>query len=271
MKLDEALADARRRIAAAEARLLLGHCLGLDLAWLTAHGDEVIGPAMESAYFALVDRRASGEPMAYVIGHREFFGREFEVSPAVLIPRPETELLVELGLNAVRDRAAPRVLDIGTGSGCIAVTLALECPQARVTAVDVSLPALELARRNASQFGAAVEFHASDWFSALAGRCFDLIVANPPYVAAGDAHLCQGDLRFEPPGALASGEEGLDAIRHILAQAPHHLDPGGRVLLEHGYDQAESVRGLLVSHAYGDIEQHRDLAGIVRVSGGRLA
>jgi release factor glutamine methyltransferase len=159
---------------------------------------------------------------------------------------------------------------MGTGSGCIAVTLALEMLQAQVTAVDSSEPALRVARDNAEKHGASLRLLQSDWFGALGGECFDLIVANPPYIAAGDPHLAAGDLRHEPQGALASGADGLDSIRRIVSQAPAHLVPGGQLWLEHGYDQAEAVRGLLAAAGFADIEQHRDLAGTVRVSGGRL-
>ena len=266
--VDAVLRRARQEIPAAEARLLLSHCLGREMAWLAAHGDAALDAQHDAAYAALIQRRAAGEPIAYLAGSREFYGREFAVTSDVLIPRPETELLVESALIAMRAHAEPRVLELGTGSGCIAITLALECPGARVTAVDVSRGALEVATGNALTLGARVDFVESDWFTALSGQCFDLIVSNPPYIAEGDEHLAQGDLRFEPRGALASGTDGLDALRHILEHAPSHLASGAWVLLEHGYDQAVAVRALLEVHAYRDIAQWRDLAGILRVSGG---
>lgn len=261
------LAEARRRIPASEARLLLGHVLGRSAAWLEAHRDDEV--AVDSDYTALVARRATGEPMAYLIGVREFYGRDFVVSPDVLIPRPETELLVDVAKKKVGAGRTARVLDLGTGSGCLAVTLALELPQARVTAVDVSPAALGVARGNAQRLGAQVEFVESDWFAALPPQRFELIVANPPYVAAGDPHLAQGDLRFEPTEALTDHADGLTAIGRIVAQAPDWLAEGGWLFLEHGYDQETAVQALLAAAGFSQIEQHRDLAGIVRATGGR--
>jgi release factor glutamine methyltransferase len=221
----------------------------------------------------MVARRAEGEPVAYLVGSREFYGREFHVTPAVLIPRPETELLVEVALSKVSRGvtggnprgSTPRILDLGAGSGCVAITLALEL-DCEVTAVDVSADALAVVRENAARLGAKVTVVESDWFSAIDGR-FDVIVGNPPYVAVGDAHLGEGDLRFEPMTALACGVDGLSAIRRIVTEAPRHLLPGGWLFLEHGYDQAEAMHALLAEAGFGAIEQHRDLAGIVRVSG----
>lgn len=264
-----ALARARQSIPAAEARLLLGAVLGRNHAWLEAHRDDVLEAEAAQRFAALADRRAAGEPVAYLLGRREFYGRDLAVSPAVLIPRPETELLVEVALAAVAGRANPRILDLGTGSGCIAVTLALELPGAEVTAVDISAAALAVARSNAERLGAGLRCLQSEWFAALGGERFDLIVSNPPYIAEGDRHLAEGDLRFEPPIALACGRDGLDAIRHILASAADHLEPGGMLHFEHGYDQAIAMAELLMDAGFTDIEQHHDLAGIVRVSGGR--
>jgi release factor glutamine methyltransferase len=269
-----ALETARAKLPANEARLLLGHVLGQPTAWLIAHDDAVLDEAVLPGFFSLVARRAGGEPVAYLVGYREFFGREFSVSPAVLIPRPETEMLIELALTKVGAddtvKGQTRILDLGTGSGCIAITLALEIPQALVTATDASAAALVAAQRNAERYGAKVRLLQSDWYSALDGECFDLIVANPPYIAAADPHLAAGDLRCEPLAALSSGEDGLDALRRITAATPTHLAAGGQLWLEHGYDQAAAVGELLVAAGLVGIEQHRDLAGIVRVSGGRL-
>ena len=265
-----ALAAARAKLPASEARLLLGHVLGRPAAWLISHDDQVLDEDELLAFASLVARRAGGEPAAYLVGHREFFGREFAVSSAVLIPRPETELLVDIALAKVGADGTARILDLGTGSGCIAVTLALEIQQAQVTAVDASAAALSVARENAERLGARLRLLQSDWFDQLVGEKFGLIVVNPPYIAAADPHLAAGDLRHEPDAALASGADGLDAIRRIIAAAPAHLAPGGQLWLEHGYDQAEAVRELLAAAGLSDIEQHRDLAGIVRVSGGRL-
>ena len=265
-----ALAAARLAIPIAEARLLLRHVLGVGTAWLEAHRDDVLRRDAAEGFAALVERRACGEPVAYLLGFREFYGREFSVTPDVLIPRPETELLVEMARQKVCPGGTADILDLGTGSGCVAITLALELPAARVAAADISAAALAVAHANATLLGAAVDFVESDWFAAFAGRRFDCIVTNPPYVAAGDPHLDQGDLRFEPPAALHCGADGLDAIRRIVGDAPRHLEPGGWLLLEHGYDQAAVLHELLAAAGFADIEQHRDLAGIVRVSGGRL-
>ncbi len=264
------LEAARRKLPASEVRLLLGHVLGQSAAWLLAHGEQVLDEDDLLAFASLVARRAGGEPVAYLVGRREFFGRDFEVSPAVLIPRPETELLVDIALANVGAGETAKILDLGTGSGCIAVTLALELPQAQVTAIDASAIALAVARRNADRYSARLRFVHSDWFDALGEDSFDLIVANPPYIAAADPHLAAGDLRHEPATALASGADGLDALRRIIAGAPAHLAPGGRFWLEHGYDQAAAVQELLFAAGLTEVEQHRDLAGIIRVSGGRL-
>lgn len=265
------LAEARQHISPAEARLLLGHVLDRPAAWLEAHRDDTV--AVVAEYSALVRRRIAGEPIAYLTGAREFYGRDFAVTADVLIPRPETELLVDIAkqkLGAGRTaQDAMHVLDLGTGSGCLAITLALEMPLARVTAIDVSPAALDVARGNALRLGARVEFVESDWFAALPPGCFDLIVANPPYVATGDPHLGEGDLRFEPVGALTDHADGLAAIRRIVSAAPHWLRGGGWLFFEHGYDQAAPVRALLDSAGFAGIEQRRDLAGIVRASGGQ--
>ena len=270
------LAAAREKLPASEARLLLGHVLARPAAWLIAHDDEVIGEDALLRFASLVARRKGGEPVAYLVGYREFYGREFGVSPEVLIPRPETELLVDIVLGkgvgaGATVKSAARTLDLGTGSGCIAITLALEIPSAQVSAVDASDDALRVARKNAERLGASLRLLQSDWFESLSGESFDLIVANPPYIAEGDPHLAAGDLRHEPRQALASGVDGLDAIRRIVTAAPRHLRPGGQLWLEHGYDQANAVHELLAAAGLRDIEQHRDVAGIVRVSGGRLS
>ena len=270
----EALVAARLKLPAVEARLLLSHVLNQSSAWLLTHDDATLTEDASLSYAALIARRASGEPVAYLLGSREFYGREFYVAPGVLIPRPETELLVDIAKQKVPKDAARRVgdtaniLDLGTGSGCIAITLALEIAHAQVTAVDASPDALRIAGQNAERLGAKLSLLQSDWFAALGETRFDLIVSNPPYIAAGDAHLLQGDLRHEPASALASGSDGLDAIRNIVSHAADHLNPGGSLWLEHGYDQGPAVFALLESAGFVDLEQHRDLAGIARVSGG---
>lgn len=215
-----------------------------------------------------MERRAAGEPIAYLTGACEFYGLEFRVTPSVLIPRPETELLVDLVLERLPGAGRARVLDLGTGSGCIAVTLAHLRPRLEVWAADASPAALEVARDNARRLDATVRLLRSDWLAALAGERFDLILANPPYVAAGDPHLSQGDLRFEPASALVAGEDGLNDIRRIVAAAPAHLVPGGWLLFEHGYDQGQRCRTLLAQAGFARVASWRDLAGIERVSGG---
>ncbi|MBK6552903.1 MAG: peptide chain release factor N(5)-glutamine methyltransferase [Rhodocyclaceae bacterium] len=266
MTIAEALARARPSIAPAEARLLLRHVLGCAASDIAAHPERALDESQASRYADLVRRHAAGEPIAYILGSREFYGREFRVTSAVLIPRPETELLAEVAVAKVSRGDAPRILDLGAGSGCVAITLALEL-DAEVLAVDVSRDALAIARDNAARLGARVAFVESDWFAAVDGR-FELIVGNPPYVAEGDPHL--DDLAFEPMVALTSGSDGLAAIRHVVAEAPRYLKPGGWLLLEHGYDQAETLAKLLADMGFVAIERHRDLAGIVRVSGGRM-
>jgi release factor glutamine methyltransferase len=271
VNIGEALARARTSIVPAEAKQLLRHVLGCPASDIAAHPERILDESQSSRYAELVARRAGGEPVAYLVGSREFYGREFRVSPAVLIPRPETELLVEVAMEKVSRGGTPnrvRILDLGAGSGCVAITLALELGT-KVVAVDVSPDALALARDNAARLGARVRFVESNWFAAIEGR-FDLIVGNPPYVAEGDAHLSESDLRFEPVTALASGTDGLAAIRRIVADAPHHLVPGGWLFLEHGHDQAGAVATLLWDAGFVAIEGHRDLAGILRVSGGTI-
>lgn len=255
----------------AEAGILLAHALGKPRSWLVAHADDVPDAAGAEAFAALVERRAAGEPVAYLTGRRGFWTLELEVTPATLIPRPETELLVELALARLPQDGAPRVADLGTGSGAIALALARECPHARVLATDASAAALAVARRNAEANRLRnVAFAESDWFAALAGERFDLIVSNPPYIAAGDPHLTQGDLRFEPGSALASGSDGLDDIRRIVDGARAHLVAGGWLLFEHGWDQGAAARGLLEAAGYGTVFTAQDLEQRDRVSGGRI-
>ena len=265
-----ALAAARGRIPAGEARLFLREILGVSAARIAAYPEDTLTPEQAGRFADLLARRESGEPVAYLLGVREFYGRDFKVGPAVLIPRPETELIVDLVRERVPAGAAPAILDLGTGSGALAVTLALELSAAQVTAVDFSSAALAVARANADALGARVRFVESDWFAALtAGERFGVIVSNPPYVAAGDPHLAEGDVRFEPASALASGPAGLDDIVRIVAAAPAFLEPGGWLLLEHGYDQAPAVRELLLARGFAEVASARDLAGIERITLGR--
>ena len=255
-----------------DARLLLQHVLGMSHAALIAHDERVLSADERRRFLALATRRAAGEPVAYLLGWREFYGRRFTVGPAVLVPRPETELLVDQALQRLAPDARIELLDLGTGSGNIALTLALERPQCVVTAIDASASALAIARGNARALGAAnVEFLQGDWYGPLAGRSFDLIVSNPPYVADTDPHLERGDLRFEPAAALRAGPDGLAAIRQIVAQAPKHLRPNGWLLFEHGYNQPGACRRLLAEAGFIDVATASDLAELPRVSGGRNA
>ena len=254
-----------------EVQSLLQYVLRRNRAWVLAHDDEALDAGRQAVYAALLRRRLQGEPVAYILGEREFFGLPFKVTPATLIPRPETELLVELALLRITQGMSCRVLDLGTGSGAIALSIAHERPDVAVTAVDASAEALKVAECNAQVLAIRnVDFLCSNWFEELGGRNFELIVSNPPYVAAGDPHLGQGDLPFEPLSALAAGADGLDDIRKIVAGAPVHLRQGGWLLLEHGYNQAAQVRELLCAQGFGAVFSARDLAGVERVSGGRL-
>lgn len=268
---DKAALEAALSLDSVEARIevqmLLQHVLGISRAYLLAHPERVLDKAQAAAYGVLLQRRLAGEPLAYILGEREFFGLTFKVTPATLIPRADTELLVELALQRIPQLG--RVLDLGTGSGAIALSIAHVRPDVKVTAVDASQDALEVARENAQRLNIGnVRLLQSDWFTALPGERFDLIVSNPPYIAEGDAHLAQGDLRFEPRDALASGADGLDDIRRIVAGTKEHLHAGGWLLFEHGYDQAGRVRELLGAAGYAEVFSARDLAGIERVSGG---
>jgi len=266
------LGAARGRVDAGEATLLLAHVLGRGQAWLFAHGEAEVPPGAARAFAALVERRAGGEPVAYLVGRRGFWTLDLAVTPATLIPRPETELLVEAALARLPVDAPCRVADLGTGSGAIALAIASERPRARVVATDRSPGALDVARANAAAHGldARVDFRAGDWFGPLRDAPpFDLVASNPPYIAEGDPHLARGDLRHEPPGALASGPDGLDAIRAITAGAPAHLVAGGWLLLEHGFDQGPAVRALLDAAGFSGIATLADLEGRDRVTLGR--
>jgi len=258
-----------------EARILLTHVLGWRHTQLiTRSGEALDGPIVER-YRALEARRVAGEPVAQLVGAREFFGLDFEVTPDVLIPRPETELLVETALAALENISRPRVLDLGTGTGAIAVAIASMRPDTQVWALDRSAEALAVAARNAARLldakrpGGAMVLQQSDWYDSLdTALRFNVIVSNPPYIASGDPHLSEGDLRFEPRGALTDEADGLSAIRQIVAGAPTRLPANGVLWIEHGYDQAEAVRGLLSAQGFVQVHSKQDLAGIERISGG---
>ena len=259
------------RTARIEARVLAAHVLKVEPVWLLAHDTDIPNAAGRADFRGLLERRLAGEPIAYLTGWREFYGHALRVTPDVLIPRPETELLVERALARIPRDTGFDVLELGCGSGCIAISLALERPRARITAIDCSAAALDIARGNADRLHASVEFLTSHWYSGLVGRQFDMIVANPPYVVSDDWHLAQGDVRYEPLGALASGIDGLDALRHIVEGAHVYLRPQGHLLLEHGYDQAPAVRALLTSAGMASIETWPDMAGVLRASGGKVS
>ncbi len=264
-----ALAAVRRRFDDVDGRALLRHVLGVSDAQLIAHPERILTPVEQQRFECFAARRVAGEPLAYLVGEREFFSRTFKVTSEVLIPRPETELLVEFALERIPAHQPCRVLDLGTGSGCVAVTIALERPLASVIATDISAAALMVARDNACAHGCTnVEFVRGDWLMPFGGVSFDIIVSNPPYVATDDRHL--GSLRFEPALALASGHDGLDAICAIVAAAPRYLAEGGWLAFEHGHDQAKCCRMLLTAAGLKDVFSRRDLAGIERIGGGCL-
>lgn len=250
-----------------EARILLGHVAQISRVQLITQSERALSAAEAQQLASLFARRLAGEPIAYLVGEREFFGLAFQVNPAVLIPRPDTELLVELALQHLPPKG--RVLDMGTGSGAIAIALAHTRPDARVVALDASVAALAVAQANASRHHAGIEFLHSDWFAALGDRQFDLIVSNPPYIVAGDRHLSEGDLRFEPVDALTDHADGLSDLRTISSHAARHLADDGWLLMEHGYDQAAAVRALLLADHFREVQSWRDLANIERVSGGK--
>ena len=251
-----------------EIRMLLAQVLGLTRVQMITQSERLLTAQEAQQLDTLCARRIAGEPIAYLLGEREFYGLALQVDPNVLIPRPETELLVELALQHLPPNG--HVLDMGTGSGAIAIAIAHTRPDADVSALDASLLALQVAQRNAARHGAHIRFLHSDWFAALAAGRFDLIVSNPPYIVAGDRHLAEGDLRFEPIDALTDHADGLSALRTISARAPAHLSSGGWLLMEHGYDQAQPVRALLDAAGFGQVQSWRDLAGIERVSGGQI-
>lgn len=266
------LAKAAQRLGErADAELLLLHVVEQPRSWLFTHAEDVLGMDVQTAYAALVERRAAGEPVAYITGRRGFWSLDLEVTPATLIPRPETELLVELALERLPPDTGVTVVDLGTGSGAIALAIASERPRANVIATDASAEALAVASGNAQRLGIAnVSFMRGDWLAPLGERRVAMIVSNPPYIEAADPHLAQGDLRFEPAGALASGEDGLDDIRRIVIDGREHLQSGGWLLFEHGWNQGKAARALLLKAGYAQVFTARDLELRDRVSGASL-
>ncbi len=262
------LAEARRLgVDRLDAQLLLSALLGRPRSWLIAHDDHVLEPAQAAQLARSLQQRAQGVPLSYLSGEHSFCGLLLKVGPGVLVPRPETEGLVEWAREQL-GAATPRVLDLGTGSGAIALALKAACPAAQLVAVDRSAEALAIAQANGQRLGLAVDWRAGDWWAPVAGETFDLVVSNPPYIAEGDPHLPA--LRHEPSTALVAGPQGLDDLHRIVAGAPAHLRPGGWLLLEHGHDQGPAVRALLAAAGFEAASTRPDLAGMDRCSGGRL-
>jgi release factor glutamine methyltransferase len=250
-----------------DAQLLLLQAIGAagaNRAWLIAHDSDDVAPEVDFTFLGLCERRAEGEPVAYLVGSKEFFGLDLMVDQRVLVPRPDTETLVEWALTLVQEES--RVIDLGTGSGAIALAIKKNRPGATVEAVDISSDALEVAGANSRAHGLSITLHQGSWLQGIDGR-YDLIVSNPPYVACGDPHLKA--LRHEPLQALASGDDGLSDIRAIAEQSPSRLKPGGWLLLEHGHDQSSAVTDILAAAGFAQVSRRRDLAGIERCSGGK--
>ena len=272
--VSEALDWATEQLSASdEARLdsqvLLAYALNVSRAWLFTWPDKALDGATLTAFNALIEERKSGTPIAYITGYRDFWSLRLKVTPDTLIPRADTELLVETALTLKNVEKPCDVIDLGTGTGAIALSLANECPSWRITATDINPKTLSVAEENAKALDLNVRFKASAWFDDIKER-FDLVISNPPYIESDDPHLQQGDLRFEPAGALVSGHDGLDDIRLLVQQALKHLNKGGYLLLEHGYQQAEAVRTLMADAGYIDIETHQDIEDRDRVTLGKI-
>ena len=274
----QSLLNLDKTVAKHEIQILIQHVLKVDRAWLIAHENEKLQPDINNTLQTLFNRRLKGEPIAYILGYREFYGLLLKVSPATLIPRPDTETLVEAALSKIPTQINQQdigqklsILDLGTGTAAIALAIAKNRPRASIFAVDASQAALNIAIENAENIAIHnVQFISSDWFNAFTGQKFDFIVSNPPYIEENDAHLQQGDLRFEPIAALASGHDGLNDIRQIVTQAPKYLNINGWLMLEHGYNQADAVAALLKQAGFSDISHALDLSGIKRVTMGQF-
>ncbi len=271
--IEELLLAARSQLtpvhdsARLDSELLLAHVLNRSRAWLYTWPEHRPTPAESEQFRQLVEQRQNGTPVAYLTGQCEFWSLALEVNPATLIPRPETELLVEQALNRISPGTALRIADLGTGTGAIALSVATERPECRIVATDRCPTALATARRNADRHGITnVSFRTGDWYQPLAGEQFDIILSNPPYIADGDPHLQQGDLPFEPPTALTAGNDGLDAIRILINSGRKHLHPGGWLIIEHGFDQGAAVTRLFQQSGYHPVQSYRDLAGHDRIT-----
>ena len=274
MKIKTILTHAATRLnsdeATLEAKLLLQQALNVNRAWLIAHENDTLEANIHEAFEALLNRRLAGEPIAYILGSREFYGLDLLVTPDTLIPRPDTETLVEAALGKIQNNTSQTILDLGTGTGAIALAIAKNCPQTIVVAVDASKAALEIAKKNAENLSIHnVQFTLSNWFENIANQRFDMIVSNPPYIEEHDAHLTQGDLRFEPLSALVSGIDGLNDIRQIIDGSLIHLNPQGWLMLEHGYNQADQVSDLMAQAGLTNIETIKDLGNNNRVTLGK--
>jgi release factor glutamine methyltransferase len=278
MTIHEALLEAQTALAQwvaaneakLEVQLLMQHVLNVNRAWLIAHANDALRPDIHADFASLLNRRLLGEPMAYILGYREFYGLKLKTTPSTLIPRPDTETLVEAALAKISPLTAERILDLGTGTGAIALAIASSRTETQVTAVDASQAALNIAIENADNLNISnIHFMLSDWFAALEHEKFDVIVSNPPYIEKNDAHLTQGDLRFEPMSALASGEDGLDDIRKIIDDCLIYLKPQGWLMLEHGYQQALQVADLMAKIGLTHIETIKDLGSNDRVTIGK--
>jgi len=253
-----------------DTEILLSLALGTSRSYLRAWPERTLQSAQYQKFLALLQERQKGTPIAYITGTREFWSREFIVTPDVLIPRPDTELLIELSLNLIATDQTAKIIDLGTGSGVIAITLAAERPHAQVCASDNSPAALRIAERNAGKYGIPnIRFYLSDWFTSIPTGQYNLIVSNPPYIARNDSHLHEGDLRFEPTSALCAAEQGLGAIRCIADEARRYLKPGGHFLIEHGYNQQQAVNAIFTGFNYKNVNTHTDLSGQPRVTYGQ--
>ncbi len=252
-----------------DSQVLLAYALNVSRTWLFTWPDKVLDGATLTAFNAVIEERKSGTPIAYITGYRDFWSLRLKVTPDTLIPRADTELLVETALTLKNVEKPCDVIDLGTGTGAIALSLANECPSWRITATDINPKTLAVAKENAQTLELGVSFKESAWFDAINDR-YDLVISNPPYIESDDPHLQQGDLRFEPAGALASGQDGLDDIRRLVQQAPKHLKKDGYLLLEHGYQQAEAVRSLMAKAGYIEIETHQDIEDRDRVTLGKI-